>query len=287
MAKKTQKTILVTGATGKQGGAVFQHLRKSDFEVRVLTRDPNKPAALALVGHGVAVVQGDLEDPASLARALDEVDGVFSVQDWAGGLETEVRQGNNLIDAASRAGISHFVYNSVASADQQTGIPHFDSKFQIEEHLRGKGMPYTIFRPPFFMENWLQSKPQIDGGTFALPLSPETLLAMIAVDDIGSFVAQAFERPGIWLGKTLEIAGDERSIAGITEDFAHRLGKPVEYKQIPLEQFKEMAGEETAIMFNWFQKTGYQIDLPALREQFHHLTTFERWLNTNWQTDAA
>ncbi len=286
MAKKTQKTILVTGATGKQGGAVFHHLRKANFDVRVLTRDPNKPAALALVGHGVAVVQGDLEDPASLARALDEVDGVFSVQDFTGGAETEIRQGKNLIDAASRAGVSHFVYDSVASADQQTGIPHFDSKFQIEEHLRGKGVPYTIFRPPFFMENFLPSKQQIDGGTLAMPLSPETLMAMIAVDDIGAFVTQAFERPGAWHGKTLEIAGDERSFAEITQEFSHRLGKPVEYKQLSLDEFKQMAGEESAIMFDWFQKTGYQIDLPALREQFHHLTTFDRWLNTNWQTAA-
>ena len=132
------------------------------------------------------------------------------------------------------------------------------------------------------MENWLQSKAQIDGGTLALPLSPDTRLAMVAVDDIGFFAAQAFEKPGAWQGKAFEIAGDDRSLAEITQDFAHRTGKPVEYKQLPLEQFKKMAGEETAIMFEWFEKKGYHIDIAALRDQFHNLTNFERWLNTAW-----
>ena len=140
MAKKSQKTILVTGATGHQGGAVYQHLQKHGFSLRVLTRDPEKPEARAFIGKGVDLVQGNLEDAASLTRALEDADGVFSVQDSAGGYDQEVRQGTNLIDAASRAGVSHFVYSSVGSADRKTGIPHFDSKAKLEEHLRGKGM---------------------------------------------------------------------------------------------------------------------------------------------------
>ena len=283
MAKKTNKTILVTGATGKQGGAVFRHLLNAKFPVRVLTRNPGKPEARALVGHGVDVIEGDLNDTASIAKALDDVDGVYSVQDWTGGAEAEIRQGSNLIDAANRAGISHFVYSSVGSADQNTGIPHFDSKARIEEPLRNSGLPYTIFRPVFFMENWFGSREQIEAGTLALPLDPETHLQMVAVDDIGRFVAAAFEHPRHWQGRAVEGASDDLTLAQIAGAFSAALGREVHYVQVPWDQFETQAGHEMAIMFRWFQDVGYRIDLDALRQELPNPTTFERWLNTNWR----
>ncbi len=284
MAKKAQKTILVTGATGKQGGAVFHHLRQSNkFSLRLLTRDPDKPAARALVGRGVDVVRGDLDDAASLRRALDEVDGVYSVQDWTGGAETEIRQGIKLIDAARQQAVSHFVYSSVAGADKNTGIPHFDSKFQIEEHLRSSGIPHTIFRPVFFMENWFGSKDSIEAGTLALPLSPERHLQMIAVDDIGAFVAAAFEKPGRWTGRAVQIAGDDLSMNDIAKAFGTSAGQEVRYQQLPFDQFEKAAGHEMAVMFRWFEEGGYDVDLAALRQELPNLTNFERWLNTKWQ----
>jgi uncharacterized protein YbjT (DUF2867 family) len=288
MAKKNRKTILVTGATGHQGGAVFHHLRKSNkFSLRVLTRDPDKPAARALVGSGVDVVRGDLEDTGSLGRALDGVDGVYSVQDWTGGAEAEVRQGNNLIDAARQQAISHFVYSSVGAADEKTGIPHFESKFQIEEHLRASGLPHTIFRPVFFMENWFGSKDYIAQGILALPLSPETHLQMIAVDDIGSFVTAAFEKPGRWIGRTEQIAGDDLSMNDIARHFSTVAGHEVRYQQMPFEEFERNTGHEMTVMFRWFEESGYKVDLPALREELPSLTSFERWLNTNWQSQSG
>ncbi|MEJ7608553.1 MAG: NmrA/HSCARG family protein [Bryobacteraceae bacterium] len=150
--------ILVTGATGTQGGAVVRHLREKGFAVRALTRHPEKPEARALINQtGVEVARGDYDDKPSLLRALEEVYGVFAVQTPSeSGVEAEVRQGVALIDAAHSSEISHFIYSSVGSADQNTGIPHFDSKWKIEEHLRGTGMPYTIVRPVYFMENWLR-----------------------------------------------------------------------------------------------------------------------------------
>ncbi|MDQ2843123.1 MAG: NmrA/HSCARG family protein [Acidobacteriota bacterium] len=284
MAKKTDKTILVTGATGKQGGAVFHHLLNAKFPVRVLTRNPGKPEARALVGHGADVIEGDLNDPASLRKALDGVDGVYSVQDWTGGAEAEIQQGTNLIDAANRSGISQFVYSSVASADQNTGIPHFDSKAQVEEHLRNSGLPYTIFRPVFFMENWFGSREQIEAGTLALPLDPETRFQMVAVDDIGRFVAAAFEHPRHWQGRAVEIASDDLTLAQIAGVFSAALGREVRYVQVPWDQFEKQAGHETSVMFRWFQDVGYRVDLDALRQELPNLTTFERWLNTNWRS---
>lgn len=287
MPKKTKKIILVTGATGQQGGAVLRHLRKADFPVRVLTRDPEKPSARALVGHGAEVVKGDLEDPASVARAIEDVDGVYSVQDWSGGAETEIRQGINLADAANRAAVSYFVYSSVAAADKDTKIPHFESKFRIEEHIRGLGLPYTIFRPVFFMENWLGMKEQIESGTLALPLSPDKLLQMIATDDIGAFVAAAFEHPGKWLGKAVEIAGDDLSLSWIAQTFSTNEGREVKYQQVAWDRFEQHVGQEMTAMYRWFEDVGYQVDIDALRQVLPNLTSFDRWINTKWEPNVA
>jgi uncharacterized protein YbjT (DUF2867 family) len=283
MAKKSTKLILVTGATGKQGGAVVRHLQKRNFAVKALTRDPEKPAARALFNSGVTLAQGDLDDSGSLLRALEDVSGVFSAQDSTGGKETEVRQGKQLVDAANRSGVSQFLYSSVASADQKTGIPHFESKFEIEEHLRASGLHYTILRPVFFMENWLGMREQIGKGTLAFPLSPDTQLQMVAVDDIGAFAALAFEHPGHWENRAFELAGDSMSVSSIAEAFERTEGHPVKYQQVPWDAFEKRVGREPTTMFRWFENVGYSVDIGEVRHEYPNLTNFERWLNTNWQ----
>ncbi len=146
--------VLVTGATGRQGGTVIEHLISAGFPVRALVRDPNKPRATELADKGANLAEGDLDDPASLGRALEGVYGVFSVQNFfQAGYEGEIRQGTSLADAAKAAGVSHFVYSSVGSAHRDTGISHFESKRRVEGHVRSLGMPYTIVRPVFFMHN--------------------------------------------------------------------------------------------------------------------------------------
>lgn len=283
MAKEEYRLILVTGATGKQGGAVYRHLRQKGYPVRALTRNPQQPKARALAGHGAEVVEGDLESADSLRAAMDGAYGVYSVQDSAGGAEKEIRQGVNLADAAKRSQVSHFVYSSVGSADQKTGIPHFDSKFQIEEHIRATGLPYTILRPVFFMENWLGSKPQIEQGTLSLPLSPETRLQMIAVDDIGAFAAMAFDNPGKWKGQAIDLAGDDLSMSEIAEAFSRASGREVRYVTMPWDEFEQRAGREMTIMFRWFQDVGYHVDIASVRAQYPSLMTFEYWLRSNWE----
>src|ERR1035441_5506439 len=131
------KTILVTGATGQQGGAVARQLLKQpSFAVRALSRDLAKPAARALAQAGAEVIRGDLNDPASIRRALEGAYGVFSVQNFMEtGFDGEINQGKHLADAAKSAGVQHFVYSSVVSADRRTGLPHFESKWQIEQHI--------------------------------------------------------------------------------------------------------------------------------------------------------
>jgi len=287
MTDEKSKLILVTGATGHQGGAAFRHLRQLGFSLRAATRDPNQQKVRDLAGQGTELVAADLEKPDTLTKALDGVYGVYSVQSRAKGIDSEIRQGINLADAAKRSRVSHFVYSSVASADQNTGIPHFDSKFQIEQHIRATGLPFTVIRPVFFMENWLGMREAIEAGTLAGPLNPKTRLQMIAVDDIGAFVGLAFEHAGKWNGRAIEIAGDELSMEEIAQAFSRASGREVTYRQIGWDQFEEKGGKEMTIMFKWFESTGYHVDIAAVRSEYPRLTNFDRWIESNWRTKEA
>jgi len=202
------RLILVSGATGQQGGAVARNLLERGFAVRGLTRDPEKAEARELADLGAEVVGGDFEDRASIERALAGVYGVFSVQQfWESGYEGEIRQGVQLADAARAAGVEHFVYSSVGSAHRKTGIPHFDSKWEVEEHVRASGVPYTVLRPVFFMQNWEFMRELILGDTLPQPLDPDKPFQMLDAEGIGVFAAMAFDDPQRWIGREVDLAG--------------------------------------------------------------------------------
>ena len=151
----TDKTVLVTGATGRQGGAVVRCMLSRGWKLRALTRHCSSYAAQRLAGQGAELVQGDLEDPTSLERASRGVYGVYSVQDfWAVGAIREVCQGKNLAEAAKKVGVEHFVYSSVGGAERSSGIDHWESKWEIEKHIRKLGLPATMLRPVAFMRNY-------------------------------------------------------------------------------------------------------------------------------------
>src|SRR5580704_10976971 len=151
----SDRTILITGVTGKQGGAVAKALHGTGFHLRGLTRTPDSERSVALSRHGVDIVKGDLDDEATLRRALAGVWGVFGVQSaQEAGVEREEAQGKRLATLARESGGEHYVYTSVGSAHKRTGIPHFDNKWRIEETVRGLRFPsHVILRPVFFMEN--------------------------------------------------------------------------------------------------------------------------------------
>jgi uncharacterized protein YbjT (DUF2867 family) len=283
MPKNNSRVILVTGATGRQGGAALRHLRERGFPVRAFTRDPTSPKAHALVGRGTEVVRGNYNDPATLTRAMDGVHGVYSVQAAAHeDVTAEIREGILVADAAKKSRVSHLVYSSVAAADRNTGIPFFDSKARIEEHIRGTGVYYSILRPVFFMENWLYMREGIEQGSLALPLTPDRRLQMIAVDDIGAFVATAFEHPGNWQGRTMDIAGDELSMSDLARAFSRMSGREVQYRQVPWDEFEQRAGSNMTRMWRWFQENSLGADISECRREYPKLTTFERWLQTHW-----
>jgi uncharacterized protein YbjT (DUF2867 family) len=280
--RNSDRLILVIGATGKQGGAALRHLRVRGFPVRAVTRDPDKPQARALTGEGIEVVRGDLDDMDSLRRAMDGVWGVYSVQAYEQDRDAEVRQGKAIADAAQRSRVTRFVYSSAIAADRETGIPHIESKRRIEDHIRGLGIPYTIFRPAFFMDNWLWMKDQINGGAVAYPLSPDRRLQMIAVDDIGAFVALAFEHSGHWRNRAFDLAGDDLSMNDIAAHFSRKIGREVRYVQVPWDEFEKQAGPDLTIMFRWIEEHGFDADIAAVRAEYERLTTFDAWLNKNW-----
>ena len=204
----------------------------------------------------------------------------FPFKPFEHGVEAEIRQGIALADAAKRARITHFVYSSVGGADRNTGIPHFDSKYKIEQHIQPLGIPYTILRPVFFMENWLGMKDSIKQGVLAQPLSPDRKLEMIAVDDIGAFAALAFEHTGHWRDRTIELAGDNLSMNEIAQRFGQKLGREVKYQQVPWDQFEQRVGHELTVMYRWFEEHGYDTDIGAVRSEYDRLTSFGKWLNS-------
>jgi uncharacterized protein YbjT (DUF2867 family) len=273
------RVILVTGATGKQGGAVAKHLLAQGWRVRALVRDPNSPAAKALAARGVELARGDLEDRASLEAAVRGAYGVFSVQTFMGpeGPAGETRQGQLLADVAKAAGVQHFVYSSVGGAERHTGVPHFESKWQIEEHIRALGLPATIFRPVYFMENLRAPWSAPRDGVLAVGLRPTTRLQMLGVDDIGAFVALAFARPQEFSGKEIELASDALTMPEVADAFTRVTGQPVRFVEVPIEQVRS-ASPELAKMYAWFNDHGYDADIERLRGLYPGLTNFETWL---------
>jgi len=285
VSKNGERIILVTGATGRQGGTVYQQLQKKGFRLRALVRDPNSNQARQLMGYGEEVCQGSLDDPDSLMRAMDGVYGVFSVQPHSA---NEIQQGVAVIEVAKRQGVSHFVYSSVGSADEETGIPHFESKVKVEEHLRSSGLQYTIVRPVFFMENWHRGfGASIRNGQLQQPLSPTAKLQMIAVDDIAAFAVLAFEHPSEWKNRTFSLAGDELSMQQIADAFSHVTARDVKYVQVSWDQFEKNMGRELTVMYHWFEKKGFHFNIEEVRREYLPTHTFDRWLEGYWNTTAV
>jgi uncharacterized protein YbjT (DUF2867 family) len=287
MSIHSDKKILVTGATGQQGGAVTRHLLKDGWKVRALVRDLNNEAAKAVARQGAELVKGDLNERASIQSALEGAYGVFSFQNyWRPDIrkEGELRQGKNVADAARATGVKHLVYSSVGAAHRGMGQEHFATKWEIEQYTQQLGLPHTILRPAAFMENFNWSRNQILTGTFTgWGLRPGKALQMIAVDDIGAFVAMAFAQPQEFLGKTIELAGDELTESQIAETFAKVIGRPVKVVAPQMAEGQQPTPEQIAF-FQFFNGRGYDADIPALRAMYPPLQTLEQYLRRNgWE----
>lgn len=275
------KRILVTGATGQQGGALARLLVRRGHHVRAFTRKPEGAAAAELRKLGAEVVAGDLGDRDAVERAAKGVDVAFLVATpFEQGPDTEARLGKAGLDGARRAGVPYIVYSSVSDADRRTGIPHFDSKAEIEEHLRGLGVDYAIVAPVFFMENlfapWVASG--FAAGVFATGVLPDRKLQVISVPEIAEFTTLAVEHPKQFRGRRVNLASDELTPTELAREVSDASGRPLTYRAVPLDQVRTQS-EDFARMYDWFNRTGYSADIPKLREEYPqvHWRTFHDW----------
>lgn len=266
----TKRSVLVTGATGQQGGAVARALLSKGHRVRVLTRKPDSDAARQLAAAGAEVVAGDLGDAASVVKAAKDIDAMFLMgNSYEAGMEEETRQGILAADTAKAAGVGHLIYSSVADANKKTGIPHFESKFLVEQHVERLGIPYTISAPVAFMENFVApwSIGALSQGTHAFAVPAKRPLQLVALADIGAFVAALVERRERVFGKRFDFAGDELSGEDQAKILSQAIGRPINYQEIPIAVARQQS-EDAALMFEWFDRIGYDVDIAALHRDF-------------------
>ncbi|KAL9118533.1 MAG: hypothetical protein Q9187_004924 [Circinaria calcarea] len=297
----TPKSLLITGATGKQGGAIIRALLSNPeppFRIFAVTRNPASPSAQKLASNpSITLVQGDLDDcPAIFAQLppSTQIWGVFSVQvppfgPFADPTKEEV-QGKALVDAALEHGVKHFVYSSVdrggdKSDNDPTYVPHFITKYNIEKYLQEKAddkMSWTIFRPVAFFDNITNDFP---GKMFASVwrgmsghTSRGSRLQFVSTMDIGWFAAEAFRHPDEWRNRKFSLAG-----ADITFEEGQRIFRDVVGRELPV-TYGVLGGlvrwgvKEMGLMVKWFEEVGYGADVEECRRLNPEMRDFGKWL---------
>jgi uncharacterized protein YbjT (DUF2867 family) len=179
--------------------------------------------------------------------------------------------------------VAHLVYSSVGGAERSSGVPHFESKWNVEQHIHKLGLPATTLRPTMFHEVFQDMGPRLVNGELVLGLwlRPDVPVQLIATSDIGAFAADAFDDPATWLGRQVEIAGDELTGPQMAEAFELVSGIPTRFEQLPIEALRAVR-EDLATMFDWFDRDGYRADLHELRRIRPDLINLETWLRTHW-----
>ena len=284
---ENKKHVFVTGITGNQGAAVARHLLKSGYAVTGLTRNANSEKANHWKSQGVNIVEGDLDDTSSYAEVMNEADTIYLVQALQK-KNSEIEQGKQFINAIASENSKHLVYASVAGADLDTGIPHFDSKNEIEKHIKASGLNYSILRPVSFYENDLipHSARSIRKGKFTTPLKGSCKQQLIGVDHIGKIAAQVISQPDKYSGKTLTIATDEYQVSDIPEMYTEAMGKPVKYGKLPGLIVRFALGSDLHKMFSYMNKHNFcpTEDVSAVREEFGIEGDYKSWAKQHFGT---
>ncbi|SNT07863.1 NmrA/HSCARG family protein [Actinacidiphila glaucinigra] len=269
--------ILVLAATGGQGRAVTEALLARGAEARAMVRDPQREAARRLADRGVAVVAGSLSDGASLAAAMDGVAGVFAfTTPFEAGVDAEVAQGRAILAAAEERRVPHLVFSSVAGADKESGVPHFDSKARIEAELTSGEVPYTILGPTYFYDNALGGAERIRGGVLDLPLPSDRPLQQLARADHGAFAAEVLLNPAPYVGRRIELASDAPTPAQMADALGTAQGRKVQHERVPLEA---VGNPDMHAMWSFLNGPGYGVDIPALHSAHPEIawTSFADW----------
>jgi len=285
---ENKKHIFVTGITGNQGGAVARHLLDNGHEVIGLTRNANSEKALQLKSQGVTIVEGNLNDSSAFQSEIEKSDAIFFVQSLQS-KNSEIQQGKQFIDAIASTGIKHLVYASVLGADLQTGIPHFDSKYEIEKHIKSLHSNYTILRPASFYENHLipQVANGIRKGNYASPMNKTCKQQMIGLDDIGKIAAQVLSNPEKYSGKTLSIATDEYHVADLPQLFSEAMNKPVKYSKLPGIIVRLAMGKAQYKMFKYMNQNNATVvnNIQDIRNEFSIEGDLKSWVHQNFSSN--
>ena len=280
-------SVVVTGATGNQGGVVVKGLLARGHEVRAVTRDPDSAKARELAVAGVTLVRASLDDTAALTKTLKGATSLFAMTTPFGvGTQAETRQGICAAEAAKAAGV-HLVFTSVGSANRKTGVPHFDSKYEVEKHIAAIGVPATVLAPVYFMENLSFGRAQLAKGIYGAPLPPTKKLAQVALADIGAVAVRLLEDPGRFAGMRFDLASDELTGNDIVAILSRVTGRPFSYFQFPLDVIRQAMGEDGAKMYEWLDRVGWTVDRSALRRDFPDVAfhDFESWAKAqDWKT---
>lgn len=287
----SNKTILVTGATGKQGGAIIDALVSSPpsppFKILAVTRDKTSKSAQALaLKPNVSLLEGDFNDLNAVFKEAGNVWGVYSVQVWG----NEEAQGKALVDAAVANGVEHFVYSSVdrggpsKSDTDPTNVPHFATKYNIEKYLIEKaaaspqGMTWTILRPVGFYDNLT---PDFMGKVFVAMWNGgigNKKLQLVSTKDIGVVGATAFRNPKEYRNQSLSLAGDELTLDEAKAIFKEEMGKPMPTTFTVVGSVFSWAIGDLGKMWAWFSSNGYGTDIAELKKKFPELQDFRTWL---------
>ncbi len=275
-----QLTVLVTGATGNQGGAVASALLDRGHKVRALTRNTESSSSRMLAERGTEIVLGNLDNIESVSRALQGVDTFYLMgTPFEAGVDAETRQGIALVDAANAANVGHLVYGSVANADRNTQIPHFDSKYKVEQHINSLAIPYTISAPVFFMDNAIApwSIDALKQGKVMQAMPADRPLQQISVKNIGEFTASIIDRREAVFGQRFDIAGDELTSDEAAAILSEKTSRTIRFESFPVSVLKEQDADMGA-MFEWFDHIGYDVDIATLHREFP---------DVNWQDYSA
>lgn len=276
-----KRTVFIIGITGNQGGAVAQQLLEKGYRIIGLTRNTKSDKAKTLQKHGITLIEGDLTTPKTYQGAIAQTDTVFFVQALKD-KPTEVKEAIQFLNTLKDTGIEHLVYSSVLGANLNTGIPHFESKNEIEQHIKAAGIEYTILRPASFYENYLypQVYNGIKKGKFVSPLNKHCKQQMIGVAHIGSIGSQVIDNPQKYQNKTIEIATDEYDMLALSEVFSEVLQKPVKYQKLPGLFTRLFMGRQLYKMFKYMNRHEFceVKNIQGVREEFNIQSNFHDWV---------
>jgi uncharacterized protein YbjT (DUF2867 family) len=276
------RIVAVTGATGRQGGAVARHLLSAGWRVRALTRRPHRPAAQALAALGAELVRADMVNTSELVQAFRDVYGVYSVQNFMpAGTDAEIRQGKNVADAAKTTGVQHIVYGSAGTGAANTGIASWDSKLTVQAYIRSLGLPVTVLRPMAFMELMTDKGFYPPVSTWSLMpklMGEDRPVGWICVDDLGAIAARAFAEPDRFVGAELSLTSDVQSIAQCRQLWIDLHVRPPRRFPMPVRMFRRFVGTDLITMWEWLRTAQFDLDPTLARSLLPSAVTVREWL---------